>query len=506
MTIKSDNKYFLSSLFWSTLSKVLNAILGFISVPLLLSHFGKVEYGLLSIATACNGYMQLMDLGMNTGAIKFFSQWEAEGKREMVHRVSRTNVTFYFIISLINILGLLILAFWGEGLFSISHEQFEQLRICFLILVLFSSINWVTTAYSQLLTAYRKLDFTMKVQSILVLLKGGLIALVLIMGLSLIQYFFYLTLLVSIAIIPYAIKCKKDNLIDTLKPATYWRDFKIVFSFSLSIFALSLFQVTATQSRPILLSIFSTDGAGAVADFRIIEVIPQFIITVCGTLTSIFLPKSSEMLIKSSKIEIQNYIKKWTTKTTVLVCIFCFPFIVGAKNILGAYVGSDFVYLSVWLQLWCLFLIIQMHSTPAFSFVLSHGKTKVLVYTTAVACILSMIVNSVLCNVIPVGSAVVGYIVYMLCLIGVYYGYLYRKYLALDGWQIFTSFLKPMLIGLFCCIVPIYFNIDNMISTDVLNSRMVFVLEFLVKVLAWLIPFMFLLNITKIFNFKISRQ
>ena len=49
------NNYYISSLFWSTLAKILNAVLGFITVPLLLGYYGKAEYGLLSIATACNG-------------------------------------------------------------------------------------------------------------------------------------------------------------------------------------------------------------------------------------------------------------------------------------------------------------------------------------------------------------------------------------------------------------------------------------------------------------------
>ena len=345
MNLKSDNKYFLSSFFWSTFSKVLNALFGFVSVPLLLGYFGKAEYGLLSIATACNGYMHLMDLGMNTGAIKFFSQWEAEGNRGMIKRVSRTNVTFYFIISIFNILGLLSLALWGEGLFSVTHEQFGQLKTCFVVLALFSSVSWITTAYSQLLTAYKKLDFTMKIQCVMVLIKCVLIASVFIFGLSLVDYFFYLTLIVSSAIIPYAIQCRRTNLIDTLLPATNWSDFKVVFTFSLSIFALSLFQVTATQSRPILLSIFSTDGAGAIADYRIIEVIPQFIITVCGTFTGIFLPKSAEMIVQNSRDEIQQYVNNWTGKTTILVCILCFPFVIGAENIINAYVGSGYSYL-----------------------------------------------------------------------------------------------------------------------------------------------------------------
>lgn len=503
MNIKSDNKYFLSSFFWSTLSKVLNAIFGFVSVPILLGYFGKAEYGLLSIATACNGYMHLMDLGMNTGAIKYFSQWEAEGRRDLVYRVSGTNVTFYFIVSLINVLGLIVLAFCGEKLFSVSHEQFEQLRICFFILALFSSINWITTAYNQLLTAYRKIDFTMIVQCILVILKGGLIATVLIFGLSLSQYFFYLTLLVSAAIIPYAIKCKRDGLIDSFRPTIYWNDFKVVLTFSLSIFALSLFQVTATQSRPILLSIFSVDGAGSVADFRVLEVVPQFIITVCGTFTGIFLPKSSEMLIQNTKEEIQQYVNSWTIKTTVLVCILCFPFIVGSHYILSAYVGEDFVYLEKWLQLWCIFLIIQMHSTPAFSFVLANGRTKVLVYSTAIACILSMIVNAILCNVIAVGSAVIGYIVYMLFLIGVYYGYLYKKYLGLNSWQIFKSFFKPLILGFLCCLIPYFINLDGLLSTYKLNSRIIFLIGFMIKVFVWLIPYLILLKVINILKLRI---
>ena len=213
------------------------------------------------------------------------------------------------------------------------------------------------------------------------------------------------------------IQCRRTNLIDTLLPATNWSDFKVVFTFSLSIFALSLFQVTATQSRPILLSIFSTDGAGAIADYRIIEVIPQFIITVCGTFTGIFLPKSAEMIVQNSRDEIQQYVNNWTGKTTILVCILCFPFVIGAENIINAYVGSGYSYLGKWLQLWCLFLIVQMHSTPAFSFVLAYGKTKVLVLFTAIACILSMVVNVLLCTVIPIGSAIIGYAVYMLSLI-----------------------------------------------------------------------------------------
>lgn len=497
ITKSVTGSYFFTSFFWSTLAKVLNAVFGFVSVPLLLGYYGKADYGLLSIATACNGYMHLMDLGMNTGTIKFFAQWEAEGKKDLVHRVSRTNISFYLIISVFNIIGLLVLAFWGEGLFSVTHEQFINLRYCFFILAIFSSISWVTTVYTQLLTAYKKIAFTQQIQCVLILLRGVLLACVFLFKLNLTHYFFYLTFIIAFAIVPYMVKCKKECLVDTFKPAAYWKDFRVVINYSLALFALSLFQVTATQSRPIVLSIFSDNGAESVADFNIVQVIPAFIITVCGTFTSIFLPKSSEMIIKNTKEEIQSYVNTWTTRTTILVCVLCFPFIVGATEILSAYVGPDYSYLSKWLQLWCLFLVLQMHSTPAFSFVLAHGKTKVLVYSTAIACIISIVINAVLCKTVPVGSAILGYVVHMICLIGVYYLYMYKYYLGFKRLPIFLSFIKPTIIALCCCAVPYIINVHGVFSSFISISRLEYMAEFSLLSLTWLIAYFAILFVTK---------
>lgn len=145
-----------------------------------------------------------------------------------------------------------------------------------------------------------------------------MIAAVFILSLSLIQYYFFLTIIIASAIIPYIIKCKRSGYLTTFRPAAYWGDFKIVLSFSLALFALSLFQVTATQSRPLILSMFCDNGAEGVADFNDVQVVPSFIITICGSFTAIFLPKTSEMIIKNSRKEIQDYVNTWTSKTTII--------------------------------------------------------------------------------------------------------------------------------------------------------------------------------------------
>lgn len=496
-----NNNYYISSFAWSTISKILNAILGFISVPLLLAYYGKVEYGLLSIAIACNGYMNLLDLGMNTGAVRFYAQWNTEGDKDKIYRVARTNISFYMVVASLNILFLIILALYGEPIFSISHDEFLQLRLCLYILALFCILSWETTVFNQLLIADKQMSFTMQIQCLQTVLKGFAVLLVFWADLSLTAYFFYLTAFVALAIVPYAYKCLKDNLIDSLKPAWYWKDFKIVITFSLSIFALSLFQMTATQSRPILLSMFSIHGASAVADFRIIEVIPQLIIMIGGTFSGIFLPKTSEMVARNDETAIHNFAYKWTTYTTIVIVMMCFPFILCAKEVLSAYVGTEYSYLSKWLIIWCITVLIQMHTTPGNALVLAYGKTKLLVIVTAIACLLSMILNIWLCKYFDVGSAIIAYFIYTLIIIGLYYVSFYKKLLGLSRLKLFKSFLRPVLVAvlLFVVVYMIPISVDLFQG---LNERVAYILICVMKSVIWFVPYVVLLNLFKIINIK----
>ena len=503
MNILKGN-YYISSFFWSTLAKILNAVLGFVSVPLLLGLYGKTEYGILAIATSCNAYMHLLDLGMNTGAVKFFAQWKAEGKQSLIYRTARTNISFYLIIACINIIGLVALGLWGRNLFSVTEVQFLQLRECLYIIALFSVFSWVTTAFNQLLIADKQIGFTMQVQCIQTLLKGLLIAIVVMNQINLSTYFFYLTLILALLIVPYAIKCLQDKLIDSLKPGGYWNDFKIVLTFSLSIFALSLFQTTATQSRPILLSIFADNGANTVAEFRILEVIPQLIILIGGTFSSIFLPKTAELVAQRNQNGIEQFAYKWTKLTTILANTLCFPFILSAKDVLSAYVGNEYSNLSIWLVLWCITVLVQIHTTPGNSLILAYGKTRLLVIMTAIICFISMLINIITCQYWGVGSAIVGYAVYVMIIIGLYYLYFYKKILRLNRKKMLLAFFYPTLLGILAlmlmCFIPTDFEWFN-----VTNERIDYILQCIIRTIIWMLAYavlLFMFRVVNIGNFK----
>lgn len=495
------NNYYFSSFFWSTLQKVLNAVLGFISVPLLLGYYGKAEYGILAIATACNGYMHLLDLGMNTGAIKFFSQWKVDKKYDLIYRVARTNISFYLFIAFVNIILLVTLAICGESIFSVTHEQFQQLRICLFIIALFAVFSWGTTTFNQLLVADKQMAYTMKIQCVQTVLKTLLIFIALWTDLTLTVYFFWLTFILALLFIPYAIKCRRDGLIDSLRPAAYWKDFRIVLNFSLSIFVLSLFQMTATQSRPIILSIFSENGAETVSEYRIIEVIPQLIIMIGGTFSSIFLPRTAEIVAQKNRQAIEAFAYKWTVWTSVLANVLSIPFVFCASEVLSAYVGVEYAGLSYWMIIWCLTVLVQIHTTPGNALVLAYGCTRPLVITSALACIVSMVINVILSFHYGVGSAVIGYFIYVVIVIGSYYIFYYKKLIGLNRWKMFQSFLIPTGLAVILLILVKFVPVSPN-DFPIFSPRLQYISVCIVKTLLWLIPYVVLLIIFHVIDVK----
>ena len=491
------NNYYFSSFFWSTLQKVLNAVVGFVSVPILLDFYGKDQYGILSLATACNGYMHLMDLGMNTGAIRFYSIWKREGKMQLVHRVARTNITFYTLIAVVNSIVLCIIAQFGENWFSTTPEQFKQLQYCLYIIAGASVFSWGTTTFNQLLIADKQLPFTSQMACIVSLAKLLIISLTLYLKFSLSLYFFFLTFLSASLLFPYGVKCKRNGMIDSFLPANYWREFKVVLNFSLSIFALSLFQMSATQSRPLILGLFSDQGPSINAEFRILEVIPSMIIMIGGTFTSVFLPMTSDMVVKGNKDEMKTFCYKWTTRTSIIITMLSIPFAMCSNEILSAYVGQKYSHLSIWLILWCYTVLIQMHTTPGNALVLAYGRTKELVISTAVFCIISMAINACLCKYFGVGSAIIAYLIYVIFVIGLYYFYYYKKLLDLSRIKMLMCFIKPALLGIFLSYIVNLYHID-IIEEECINIRFAFFFFCFFKSLIWLALFGVLVQVFKI--------
>jgi O-antigen/teichoic acid export membrane protein len=429
-------------------SKVATAAISFITIPLLLNYFGKSSYGVLTLALAVNAYMRMMDLGMNTGAIKFFAQWRSSGKQKLLEHVARTSITFYTLIGLVNALILTLLMFRGQGLFNLSIGEFAELKVLLGWMAVFSVITWVGTVFQQLLVAAEQVAFTQQIvfgRSLLELLAA---VITLKVGLSLNNYFVFFLSINTIPCLIYAWKCQHNHLISSWLPQQYWQEFRIVLSYSLGIFAMAFFQFSATQSRPLILALFASNAADILTEYRIIEVFPLFILSLGGVILPILLPRASQYVYRQDGEAIARLAYDGTLYTSVAVTLLCIPVMLCSQELLTFFVGTAYGNLGKWLVLWCGTILLYLPNTPVASLVLATGKFRMLVFSSALACIGSMICNALLCNRFGVGAAVIGYLFYIVVCQLFYYLYFNRNVLHLDSWRIFKSFAVPAGLGL----------------------------------------------------------
>lgn len=196
---------------WTMIVNLVNAIYGFISVPILINYFGKAEYGLIGIAMSINVYMNLMDMGFNSTNVRFFSTWLAQNKHERLLKGFQTSLSFYGIIGLLNALVLLTIALFSNQIFNITQEQNEVLRHLFSILAISAFCQWFSSCFDQVIKATENVDWiqkrTLLTKILMLLVLGGTV----LFGFS-IEIYFILTCLAQLAIVPMSVGMIKKNL------------------------------------------------------------------------------------------------------------------------------------------------------------------------------------------------------------------------------------------------------------------------------------------------------
>ncbi|MBK1439494.1 oligosaccharide flippase family protein [Parapedobacter sp. ISTM3] len=433
---------------WGILAKTLDALAKFVTIPMLVGFYGRADYGLIALAFSLNAYLRLMDLGFNVGAVRYFSMWTASGEWSKIGDVSRSSIVFYGIIGLVNAFIFLGMSAYGQQLFNLTEAQVPLYRQIMYILACSTVLNWLSSVVIQLLSAKDELGYVNRVTVISSVLNFLVALLAIQMQWALITYFIYYTLSTLVPIPFYIARLRVFPVArkSLLTPRWHGQAFKEILTYSLAIFVMGLFQLTANNLRPLLLGKFA-DGTEVLTDYRVIQTIAMLIVAFGGVFMQVLLPSASKAYAEGNQERIARMIFEATKYISVFLGFMVFVLILNAEDILLLYMGEGYGHLSIWLSIWLLTVLLSMHNTPVASLVLSTGRTRFLVYSSAVACIVSLPITVIFAGTLQVGAAVVGYLVYMVLQIGFFYVYYIPKVLHLDGRRLFARAFLPAAIG-----------------------------------------------------------
>lgn len=475
-------KRIFSGTVWGILARILDAGAKFVTIPLLVGYYGKADYGLIALAFSLNAYLRLMDLGMNVGSVRFLAIWESAKDWTSISRASRSSVLFYGTIGLINSLIFICMGHEGEWLFNLSKDQIPIYRVMMYILAGSTVLNWLSNVIIQLLSAKDELGYVNRVSVISSLLNFAVALAAIQLHWSLPLYFLFYTLstLVPIPFHVYKLRVFPIPLGALLNPKWDGKIFREILGYSAAIFLMGLFQLTANELRPILLARYAR-GMDVLTDYRVIQTIAMLVISFGTVFLQVMLPAASKVYATQDQQQMEKMVFEGTRFISVFLTGVVFVLVLNSDSILMLYMGEEYLHLTKWLNIWLFTVLLNMHNTPVASLVLSSGKTRFLIYSSAVACIVSLPITVVLAPSLDVGAAVLGYLVYMSIQIGFFYVYYIPQVLKLSSSRIlFGAFGPAILCGVASFAVA--FLAKNLLPSlgDFLNILLVSVVFFVV--------------------------
>lgn len=470
----SSIKKIANGVVWGIILNIVNALYGFIAVPVLISYFGKGGYGLISLALSVNVYLQLLDMGLNTTNIKFFTTYLAKNNYSHLNKLFQSSSTVYLGVGALNSLILLTMSFKVNEIFDVSVSDSEVLRKLFVILSITSIFNWYSTVLRQMVQATENVGWVQKMSLLPKLLQIGILISTVQLKFSLTLYFL-LTMLALLSVTPIFV-FKLRSLLPFLKFRFlyYHSVYKEVIPYTLTVLSFSVFSFSANNAGPIILGIRS--GTESVADFRIVTTITTLLLTINGVFTQTLFPVISRMTALGNRERLEQVAESGTKYVSTLLAVLICLVILNSYDLLSVYVGENIAKtLALWLSLSAL-QVLGTHTSAIGVLVLAQDKLREIVVMSAISLVSSVIVSWLLIPYWGAGGAIVGLLVYSIMQTSYGYIYFYPKKLALNSGRIFTfSFLKPtiflFLIMIFVkCIGGFYENLNTWLKLFINSS------------------------------------
>lgn len=434
-----------SGVIWSLAVNLVNAIYGFISVPILINHFGKSEYGIIGLAMSINVYMQLMDMGFNSTNVRFFSSWLTKKDYVKTNKLFQTSLGFYGIIGLLNALILIGISCFSSSIFNLTPDQDQILKKLFYILAASAFVSWFSSCFDQLIKATENVAWIQR-RTIIPKLLQIFILFITVYGNLSISIYFFLTTFALFSIIPMSVsKIKKETPFISFFPRIDKATLKEILPYCLNIFSFSIFQFSFYNLRPVFLGI--QGSMESVADYRILNGIIGVVSMFGSVFLNALLPSAAKAVSQNNK-EAYYKVAYDGTKYISIVLSFCaFGMMTVGKEVITMYVGTSYLYLIPWFNIW-LICTLGVHNQAISSLILAGSDIRAITYNTCLASSIGLLGSWILIPYCQIGGVIIAFMAYLLIQYLFYYFYYWPKKMQINSKQVFMkSFLPPVIYG-----------------------------------------------------------
>lgn len=154
----------------SYLSVGVGALVSIIYTPIMLRLLGQSEYGLYTLAGSVVSYLSILNFGLSSSYIRFYSKYKVSDDKEGIAKLNGMFLTVFFFLSLIAFIAGMVLVLNTGNMFSakLSESEIKITQKLMLLLVANVALSFPASVFTSYITANEQYFF----QRILNLIKS----------------------------------------------------------------------------------------------------------------------------------------------------------------------------------------------------------------------------------------------------------------------------------------------------------------------------------------------
>ena len=464
-------------------------------IPLLVQLLGKEEYGIYTVALSVASYLTILNLGIDSSYIHFFSKAATDKNPNATSKLNATYLTIFVTLGALALVvgfGLTMALHWIFPDFTVG--QIDHMRSMLVLLTINVALSFPLGLFNSYVVAHEKhivvkltallISILNPVISILALLFGGgaIVVVAVTVATNIISY-----LIMAV----YAITVLKFRLQMTKGQHS---SMKGILSFSYLIFIQIIAEQTNWNIDKILLGRYKDPGAVAV--YGIASQLQTMYMSIALAISGLFTPRIHRLVTEKAHQEVNAlFIKVGTVQFLVLGLVMS-GFILFGRTFIQLWVGleySDAYIIALLLMLPATVDLIQ-NTGIEIQRAMGLQKDRAIVY--AIVSVLNLMISIPLCKIWGgIGCAVGTAVSFLVCNI-LYMNFYYKKKMHLDigaFWKAITKMAAPtvavavfgyvlqrnvhinnfMTLGIGAIVYTIFYFVANMITNPQLRKFVV---------------------------------
>jgi len=452
----------------SYISMGLNAIIGFVYIPMLLMFLSKEQYGLYQLVGSMVAYLTIMDFGLANTTVRYYSQLLAKkdiaGQENLLATMLRLYTGISCLIAIVAIILLyILLPFYTK---TLSLAELFTAKIVYWIMIVNLMVVIPGHIFSAIIQAHEKFVFLKVVHVLNIILQPVLVFVILNFKSSI------------VALVVVQTLCN----ISLFSANAYYSIFKLgakfhlhkwegkfvkeILFFSFFIFLNAIMDQIYWKTGQLILG--AVIGTISVAIYSVAIQLTMAYIGFSANISSVFLPKLSALAVKNDLTETNNiFIKIGRLQFYVVMLIF-FGFMLFGKQFINLWVGEAFLPAYYYTLLFMGALIIPLIQNTGILILQAKNKHAFRAVIYLIIAIISVIVSiplakkygAMACAVVTASCLLLGHGL----IINIYYNHL--GIAIMKFWKEILRLFIPMIIPVISFIV--FLNCCS-IQNNVLN-------------------------------------